>query len=205
MKFKTILTLSLFFIFYGITQAQTSQESSNTGEFGISIAPFGSSGVTHFGKTLGTPGYDGDTFFSVGIIYIHPWKNWLDIETAVGYTKHQMKVTPHFNPGSSTEPYFTDVSLIDIPISLRANFLQIFYANSGVLFDIDISQANAVDNQSGIGWMAGLGANYEFDSGTSIFVNPYVKLHSIFPFSAKRSTHQRVLEAAIRFGVTYKF
>lgn len=102
------------------------------------------------------------------------------------------------------ESYNTNVSLIDIPVTLRANFLKYFYANSGVLFDIDISDSNTIDDQSGIGAMLGVGLNYDFGFGASIFINPYIKMHSIIPFSQEGSIHQRLTESAVRFGITYQ-
>jgi hypothetical protein len=204
MKLKTLLTFILLFTFYNVTNGQSTQKASNIGKIGITISSLSSNDVIYFGDIAGSSSYDGESFFSVGINYIHPWKSWLEIEGAVEYSKFTMEVNPPFYPGINNEPYNTNVSLLDIPVTLRANFLNYFYANSGVLFDIDISDSNTIDNQSGLGGMFGVGAKYDFGFGASVFINPYFKMHSIIPFSKEGSIQQRLTESAIRFGITYQ-
>ena len=55
--------------------------------------------------------------------------------------------------------------------------------------------------QTGIGAIFELATKYDFDFGMSVFVNPYLKIHSIFPFQLMRY-HQRVLENGKRIGLT---
>mgnify|MGYP000353093974 FL=1 len=168
-----------------------------------------SSDVSYYEDVVGTGGYEGENFFSAGITYIHPLNNWLEIESGVEYSEFAVKVTPPFYPGMNNESTNTDVSLLNIPVTVRANFLKYFYANSGILVDIEMSNSDniddnsglAIDNQSGIGGMIGVGAKYDFDFGASIFVNPYFKMHSIIP---KSQFDQRISESAIRFGITYQ-
>lgn len=204
MKLKTLLIFILLFTFYNVTNGQSPEKTSSIGKVGITISSLSSNDVTYFRDVVGSAGYDGESFFSVGINYIHPLKSWLEIEGTVEYSKFTMEVNPPFYPGMDNESYNTHVSLLDIPVTLRANFLKYFYANSGVLFDIDISDSNAIDNQSGIGGMFGVGAKYDFDFGASIFINPYLKMHSVIPFSQEGSIQQRLTESAIRFGITFQ-
>jgi len=56
--------------------------------------------------------------------------------------------------------------------------------------------------QTRIGAIFGLATNYDFDFGMSVFVNPNLKIHSIFPFRLIRY-HQRVWENGLRIGLTW--
>lgn len=200
MNIKSLLIFSLVFAISNITYGQTSK----IGKIGVTFSSISNNDIIYFEDVVGSAGYEGETFFSVGVNYIHPWKNWLEVETAIEYSEYTMEVNSPFYPGMNNEPYNTEVVLLNIPVSLRANFLEYFYANSGVLLDFDVSNSNAIDNQSGIGGMFGVGANYDFDFGASIFINPYFKMHSIIPFAKEGSIHQRITESAIRFGITYQ-
>ncbi|MEX0597108.1 MAG: hypothetical protein WD512_11465 [Candidatus Paceibacterota bacterium] len=82
--------------------------------------------------------------------------------------------------------------------------MKYFYASSGALLDIDISKSSSINNQSGIGGMLGAGVNYDFNFGLSLFVNPYVKIHSLLPFAVDNNRQQRIVESAIKFGITYQ-
>ncbi|MEL7834245.1 hypothetical protein [Fodinibius sp. Rm-B-1B1-1] len=203
MKLKTILII-LLFTFHNVANGQSAHEASNIGKVGITISSLSNNDVTYFKDVVGSAGYNGKNFFSIGLNYIHPLKNWLEVETAVEYSEFTMEVNPPFYPGINNESYNTEVALLDIPVTLRANFLEYFYANSGVLLDIDVSNSNAIDDQSGIGGTFGVGAKYDLGFGASIFINPYFKMHSIIPFSQEGSMHQRLTESAIRFGFTYQ-
>jgi len=91
--------------------------------------------------------------------------------------------------------------VLNIPLTLRANFLKYFFINGGLFVDIDISTSSPVDNQTGIGALLGISVKYDFKNGISVFGNPYTKLHSLIPFSDTKY-HQRILETGIRIGIT---
>ncbi len=205
MKRKTLLIIVLIFTFYFSANGQ----SSNIGDIGITFSSLGSSEIAYYEDVVGTGGYEGENFFSAGITYIHPLNNWLEIESGVEYSEFAVTVTPPFYPGMNNESTNTEVSLLNIPVTVRANFLNYFYANGGILVDIELKNSDniddnsglAIENQSGVGGMVGVGAKYDFDFGASLFVNPYFKMHSIIP---KGQFDQRILESAIRFGITYQ-
>ena len=94
--------------------------------------------------------------------------------------------------------------MINIPLTVRANFFKYFFANGGMIADIDITKSKNADSQSGIGAMIGIGAKYDFPSGLSIFVNPYIKLHSLVHFSTD-NYHYRLYNEGIRAGIMYEF
>ncbi|MTI87636.1 MAG: hypothetical protein FH748_06675 [Balneolaceae bacterium] len=200
MKYTTLL---LFGLMLTLTTANA-QTSTNAGKLGISFSSLGNSQIINSNGAVGTGSHEGERFFSLGINYTHPLKKWLDIEVAAEYSKFTMKYNPPFHPGTANNSHNEQISLLSLPVTLRANFLNYFYANSGLLIDIslDSNSSTNINNQSGIGAMAGIGAEYDLASGTSIFLNPYVKFHSMIPFSQLNSIEQKLWEAGVRFGVS---
>jgi len=106
-------------------------------------------------------------------------------------------------PPMEYPPYSAKFSLINIPVTLRVNFLKYFFINGGILFDIDSSASSPIDSQTGIGSILGLGIKCDFKSGLSVFANPYLKAHSMIPFSSG-DNHQRLMESGFRFGLMYQ-
>ncbi|MBV5348356.1 hypothetical protein JZU61_01600, partial [bacterium] len=77
-----------------------------------------------------------------------------------------------------------------------------FFANGGLFFDLDMNNSSPIDSQTGIGGLLGLGAKYDFNYGVSIFVNPYLKFHSLISFSSD-DNKQKVHESGFRVGLNY--
>jgi hypothetical protein len=144
--------------------------------------------------------YDSKSFYTLGVTYIRGLNKWLEVETGVEYSSHKIGVLPNYFPGMDIymrKPE-TKMVLFNIPATLRANFLKYFFINAGVLIDIDATNSNYIENQTGIGGIAGLGANYDFKSGLSIFLNPYIKAHSWID----TGTRTKILEKGFRLGLT---
>jgi hypothetical protein len=140
-------------------------------------------------------------FYTLGATYIRGLTKWLDVETGVEYSSHSVNTTMNILPNN--EVYMrtpeTKLNLFNVPATLRANFLKYFFVNGGVIIDIDVSNSIYFENQTGIGGIAGVGANYNFNSGLSLFFNPYIKAHSWIDVG----TRQKILEKGFRIGITY--
>ena len=67
-------------------------------------------------------------------------------------------------------------------------------------FDADSSSPIA----SGLGAIVGIGAQYEFNNGFGLYINPYSKAHAILSFSFDKYP-LRMLETGVRIGMTYSF
>jgi hypothetical protein len=93
-------------------------------------------------------------------------------------------------------------SLINIPLTLRVNFLKFFFVNGGAFLGLHASLESPIEPQNGLGAMLGLGMKYDFDFGGSIFINPYGKIHTLVHFSLN-DYPQRVLESGFRIGIAY--
>src|SRR5690606_15114189 len=99
----------------------------------------------------------------------------------------------------------TDASLIAIPVNARFHLLKYFYAQGGLLFDIDISDKKDTDRQTGIGAALRLGAQYNFKGGLGLFANPYLRHHGVLAFNPPREifSNDMVVEAGVRLGLLY--
>ena len=197
LKYLIILSLLLFTSYFANTQNTASSQ-----RVGFSFSSFGNNEPVHFTSLEGAASYDSKSFYTLGINYIHPLNNWLDIETGVEYAKHKVTLNPNLPPNMDNTFYTIDFSLINIPITVRANFLNYFFANGGLLLGFDADLCSPI--ASGVGAIVGLGAQYEFNNGLGLFINPYAKTHALLTFSSEKYP-LRMMEAGVRVGVTYSF
>ncbi len=202
MKIRLFTILLLFIGVSNLSKAQEVINENNSGEIGITYSSFGENDVIRFVNLTGSAGYYGINFFTIGINYTKPLNNWLELETGIEYSKHNIQVNPNLPPDMDNSPYSTDLSLMNIPISMRANFLKYFYINGGIILDLEVGNSNPIDEQTGFGGLLGIAIKYDFDFGAAIFLNPYIKAHSLIPFSFE-NYHQRIMESGIRFGIAY--
>ncbi len=204
LKMKLITTIILLFLFCGaqFLNAQENFLRTRSGKIGLTFSSFGSNDV-HWSKELaGAASYDGNTFYTFGITFINAASRCLEIETGIEYTIHHIIIRPNLPPDSEYSPAKKSFGLINIPVTVRANFLKYFFVNGGIFIGIDTSMKSPVKNQAGIGVLSGFAVKYNFRFGVSVFVNPYTKIHSLLPFS-RTEYHQRIWENGIRIGLTY--
>jgi hypothetical protein len=145
---------------------------------------------------------EGKNFYTLGLNYTKGLNKWLELEVGIEYSKHNISlgVTDLFETHVFMRAHKTELSLIGIPAMLKANFLKYFFVNGGLLIDIDVSPKNIyMNDQTGFGLIAGVGANYSFEPGLSVFLNPYIKAHSLININ----NLQRVLEAGFRLGFAF--
>lgn len=197
--------LSIAAILLCITFTLRAQQTNSKGFIGLTFSGLGSNDAFHWEKLAGAGSYTGKGFYSLGITYIRPISSRIDLETGIEYSHFKYRANSYPGPGNP-EPYnFTD-GLVSIPITVRLNFLNYFFFNSGILVGMSAStdKGNTMDSQSGIGGMVGFGAKYDLKNlPIGVFVNPYYKHHAILPFSMGKY-HLRTDEAGFRFGVVYR-
>ena len=178
--------------------------SENT-VIGVSFSGLGDHTALHWTALRGAGSYAGKGYHSFGITYIRPLSNKFDLETGIEYGKY----TYHFS-NSSLGPdidvsHNAYLSLIEIPVTVRFKFWKYLFLNGGLLLDFDISEDKRLDNQTGIGAILGVGAQYNFKkTPIGLFVNPYLKHRPIIPFTKERH-HLRTMEKGFRMGVIYNF
>ncbi len=200
MKCKCLLTAGcILLLACNAMDAQDTHHKANHGKIGIIFSSLGSNGVD-MDDYICDCGYNMKGFYNIGITYIYPIKHWLGIETGLEYSR-QMLQTDSFGPHHYSVSR-RDFTLLDIPLTVRLNFLRFFFANSGFLIAVDPNKRDPIGKQTGIGEMAGIGARYKFKIGISLFVNPYMKFYSNILHKSQYGHHQ-LDEAGFRFGITY--
>lgn len=150
----------------------------------------------------GGESFDGEGFYGFGLSYLKPLNNWLDIEAGIGYHRYKINHIVGHHPGGDRTTSSSNLGLISVPVSFRANFLRYFFVNAGAVADFE-TKHSMLDNQSGIGAMAGIGFKYAFTPKFSVFINPYLQQHAIIPFRPAEQQH-RLLDAGVKLGVGLK-
>ena len=193
---RKLLILSAILFTFSASYAQTTDK----GKIGLTYSLNGGTSVLQ--PALDGAASHGITAASgIGLIYLKPINNWLEWETGLTYTLY--KVTTTSSPMPEVTTRNSTLSLLDIPIGVRAGFWKYFFASGGLLLDLDMMSNSSISSQTGIGLMLGLGVKYDFSFGGSLFINPYGKLHALLPFSSDK--HQdRILENGLKFGITYQ-
>ncbi|MDR2955842.1 MAG: porin family protein [Prevotella sp.] len=198
----TLLPALLSFALNVTAQDNTNKYPRN--EIGIYSA-IGSNDLIRLESIEGDGSYNNDGLVAIGLNYIYGINRKFDLETGVEYSNHNIIYKPpYMGEGFDYSQKKKKFKLITIPLTARFNFWRYFFLNGGALIDFDLSDNDGyIDKQTGIGATLGLGAKYEFSFGLTAYINPYLKLHTLIPFSAERY-HQRARESSIRLGVTYK-
>ena len=200
---QRFLTILFLIMTLHHANAQDTNKQKSLGKIGFMYSSFGENAVFRNESLLGEASYNNDRFYTIGISYLKPISSWLEFETGLEYSKHTILIKPNLPPDMDRIPLKANFSLINIPLTLRANFWKFFFVNGGLLLDLDANISSPIDSQTGIGGLLGLGVKYDFDCGASIFVNPYLKFHSLIPFSPG-DNQQKVHESGFRVGLSYK-
>jgi len=205
MRKSALFILSFVFVASLSSFAQKNENEPHKSQIGITFSSFGENDVVRSQELIGSASKIGDEFFTFGIDYLSKLNSFLDVETGIEYSNHKILVKPMVIPNmdSYSPGYSASISLINIPVTLRVNFLKYCFINGGLLFEMDASTSSPIESQTGIGSVLGLGIKYDFKSGLSVFANPYYKMHSLVPFSSG-DNHQRIIESGFRFGLMYK-
>jgi hypothetical protein len=197
---KTFLSISVLFLISFSLFAQDSGQK-NLGSIGFSYSSFGNIQDTRYSsRGYGGDGYVDENFYTIGIDYLRPMNFWLEYEFGLEYSRQKYKVEPEF-PLLGYSEHNIYLSLISVPATLRANFLKYFFANGGLLLDFDLNSSSPIRYQSGIGCQLGVAAKYDFKFGASLYFNPFIKYHSVIPFSS--AGYERITEGGFRLGLTY--
>lgn len=198
---QIIITLLLLLLISCSLSAQETNNQKSKKKIGITFSALGETDVYYFEKLSGTPRNMGIRFFSFGAFYLHPLNKWVDIETGIEYNIQSLLLidqVPHY---MDMAPPVGHLSLLNIPFTLRINILKYFFLNAGLFLEMDVTRQHFIDNQSGISGLLGIAGKYEFRSGYSIFINPYLKPHALAPYF-RQNRQQRIFESGVRIGIS---
>ena len=199
---RFILFISIIlFINPLITSAQKCGQRHYYGKVGITTS-YGVNNIFQSNQLDGAPSITGKEFFSFGASYVFELIKPFDLEWGLDYLNHSINTTSNLPPDSPTIEQSYDLALANLSLAIRANFLNYFFVNGGAIAGLDLSSTSPIAAQDGIGAIAGIGANYDFYSGMSLFVNPFVRIHSLIPFSSNNN-QQRLFESGVRVGISF--
>jgi hypothetical protein len=207
MKLKiNAIGIGLVLLFLGTSGlAQTDNWTSLPAKVTLSYASFGSNNVIRFTPLAGAASYSGEGFYVLGATYLKPLNSRFYLESGLEFSHYNLQIRPNIppeppdNPGTS---FNTKVVLLGAPIAVRMQLSRHFFAQAGLILDIDLSNNTSIDSQTGLGTTAGLGLNFDVSAGTAVFLNPYLKLHSLLPFAGENYP-QRLVESGFKIGISF--
>lgn len=176
--------------------------SQEKGEISISFGT-GESDLIQFAQLDGAGSSSGLKFYNFSLGYLKSLNSWLAFRTGLDLGYHRFKFVAAFDPNFQIEPKYENAYVLSIPITFQTNFFKYFFFNAGALIDMDLNNADYVDSQTGIGAQAGFGAQYRFNKGFGVFINPLISMHALIPFSTSNYP-ERIFESGVRFGISYK-
>ena len=197
---KTALFWAVLLCFSLSLQTQASARNSS---FGVTFSSFGDNEAFHWRELCGAGSFLGTGYYSLGITYRRALSRRFDIETGIEFSN----LTYYFTHSmAAPKPYSVNLSMFKIPVTVRYNFFGFFFINGGLLLGFDVTDERRLDNQTGIGAVLGAGVKYNFRLlPIGVFVNPFVRHHSIIPFFNECNYQLRAWENGFRIGVVYNF
>jgi len=199
----SVLAATLMLFSPCLLKAQSQRQTDNHPAIGLGVTILGSNDMAYFTSLEGGASFRGDRFINAGFYYLHPLNKFLKIETGLEYARHHLYILPNLPPGMDDSTHPSSLSLINVPVILRADFLKYFFMNVGLNLSIDASKEMDLQDQTGFGVIIGPGIKYEFNNGAGVFINPYARIHNLISFSMPTyKTH--LLESGFRVGLTWK-
>jgi hypothetical protein len=201
---KCLTSLLLLFMVAFSVYSQKKDSTLKERSVGITFSSFGDNDLVRFDDDLvGFAGVSGKRFYTLGLKYLTALNETFDLETGFEYSRHKMMVDPNLPPDMDRSNYPVYLDIITLPVAARINFLKYFFFSVGGMLNLDVSGSGGADAQTGLGASVSLGVKYDFKSGISAFVNPYLKAVGLLPFTPD-DYHQRLMESGWRFGVLYR-
>ena len=115
MRYK-LLTILVVFLFSISLQAQ--ENGNYNRKIGLTFSSFGENDLLKKNSLVGEASYSGENFYSIGISYLKPLNNWLDLETGLEYSNHTIMIKAAPYPGLVAESSKTNLSIVNVPLYL---------------------------------------------------------------------------------------
>ncbi len=165
--------------------------SQNLDDVGFSFSMFNSSNHLVNRDKQRTIGVSDRGFLSFTADYYYSLGDSLYIESGINLSKHYLAKYP-FSDTNNITTY--SQYLLNIPVGIYKRFWKYGFCNGGLLVDLTY--------KPGIGTYFGAGIRADSPFGVSLYINPYVKAHSLVSFGAYKDKHQTI-ESGIKIGVIY--
>lgn len=174
--------------------------SQNKNEVGIYYG-FVESELLRTARLDGDASYDNSVGYEYGLKFLKALSGKLSVETGVNYLSTKVDITPA-PTGLPVNIRQEELQIISIPVFARLSLGHYFFANGGLIFDIQNTNTS-FDSQSGVGMGVGIGGKLRVENFL-FYVIPNLKRHSIIPFY-KENYHQKLTELGIQIGLGYQF
>jgi hypothetical protein len=170
---------------------------------------FGASGaMANWNEDLdGASSVDIENLMEVGILLSKSISDKFSLSGGLNYSFAKVDFNPNSPPCiycASGYIHNPDFQMLSIPVYAEYALGKIFYAAAGPILDFQLSEGNNLTDQSGFGYLVGLGAKLNTEK-LSFSIFPNYKRHNVIPFE-KEETYKRVLqEFGVQLGVGYSF
>ncbi|SFT65826.1 Outer membrane protein beta-barrel domain-containing protein [Algoriphagus locisalis] len=198
---KNALLLSIILLISLSVTAQSGLEVK--GYFGVSGAQI------NWNKDLdGASSADIESLLEVGVLLSKSISEKFSLTGGVNYGFAQVSYYPNIPPCvnclSIAYNHNPDFKMLSIPVYAEYKIGRIFYAAAGPVLDFQLSEGNNMSDQSGVGYLVGLGTKLNTNKlSFSIFSN--YKRHSVIPFENEGNYKQILQELGVQLGVGYQF
>lgn len=196
---KNALLLFFITLFSFSVRAQSAMEVK--GYFGVSGA------MSNWNKDLdGASSVDIEKYMEVGVLLSKNLSGGFSLSGGVNYSFAQVLINSCAlcNDTGLPYPYNRNFKMLSTPIYAEYALGKIFYAAAGPILDFQLSEGNNFSDQSGVGYLVGLGAKLNTEK-LSISIFPNYKRHNVIPFEKEGNYKQILQELGVQFGVGFSF
>jgi len=191
----------LLILFAIATSMSGYSQETKTNSYGITVG-LGNAYVMQ--KSIeGGVGYDLENGLELGLNYYRKLAHNLKFESGIFWHQNQLRVTPNFYPGIDMAPHYSKIRIIYIPLFLRINILKYLFINGGIIGDIDLSNENYINDQTGIGAGVGFGGEIPVFKKFIVQINPYINLHGLI-LAGQVNYPERIFDSGIKIGLRTK-
>ena len=167
---------------------------------------FGISGATaNWNENLdGASSVDVENFKEFGVLLSKNISEKFSLSGGVNYSFSDVGFKPNSPCANCLYAHNSDFKMLSIPIYAEYALGKIFYAAAGPILDFQLSEGNNFSNQTGFGYLAGIGAKLNADK-LSFSIFPNYKRHNVIPFEKEGNYKQVLQELGVQFGVGFSF
>jgi hypothetical protein len=197
---KNIILLSFLFFVSLSLKAQSGFEMK--GYFGIS-----GTSIARKVNLEGITEAEMTNLKEVGLLFSKGISKKVTITTGLNFGYGEVEFRPAICPNCSQQlTYYhnSNFEIISIPVYGSYSFWNFLYVTAGPIIDFQLSEGNNFSDQSGLGYLAGLGARFD-SKKVSFSIFPNYKRHGAIPFDDSAEYKHILQELGVQFGVGYRF
>ncbi len=156
---------------------------------------------------IGASSVEMDGFREFGVMLSKGIGGKFRINGGVGYAYSAVDFSPNVPPCVNclyAYEHNPDFRMLSIPVYAEYGLTNFLFVAAGPLVDFQLSEGNNFDEQSGLGFLVGLGGKVRAEKfAFSVF--PNYKRHAVVPFDKPEGYKDILQEFGLQFGVGYRF